>query len=73
MNPLDNPLVFAVVCFGMIGPVLGLGILIPNTGAFLATLFSAVFGEQVAMKLSGQKSGSELIDPNDLDEFKKSE
>ena len=72
MNPLDNPLVFAVVCFGMISPVLGLGILIPNTGAFLATLFGAVFGEQVAMKLSGQKSGSDLIDPNELDELKES-
>ena len=70
MNPLDNPLVFAVVCFGMIGPVLGLGILIPNAGAFLVTLFSAVFGEQVAMKLTGQKSGSDLINPNDLEQFK---
>ena len=70
MNPLDNPLVFTVVCFGMIGPVLGLGILIPNTGAFLATLFGAVFGEQAAMKLSGKKSGSELLDPNELDVFK---
>ena len=72
MNPLDNPLVFAVVCFGMIGPVMGLGVLIPNTGAFLATLFGAVFGEQVAMKLTGQKSGSELLDPNELEQFKKS-
>lgn len=71
MNPLDNPLVFTVACFGMIGPVLGLGILIPNTGAFLATLFTAVFGEQVAMKLSGQKSGSVLLDPNEIEEFKK--
>ena len=71
MNPLDNPLVFAVTCFGMIGPVLGLGILIPNTGAFLATLFGAVFGERVAAKLGGQVSGSDMIDPNTLEEFKK--
>ena len=70
MNPLDNPLVFAVVCFGVIGPVLGLGILIPNTGAFLATLFSAVFGEQLASKLKKKESGSKLIDPNELEEFK---
>ena len=70
MNPLDNPLVFTVACFGMIGPVLGLGILIPNTGAFLATLFGAVFGEQVACKLMKQETGSKLIDPNELEEFK---
>ena len=71
MNPLDNPLVFTVACFGMIGPVLGLGILIPNTGVFLAKLFGVVFGEQVFMKFTGQKTGSEFIDPNELDEFKK--
>ena len=70
MNPLDNPLVFTVACFGMIGPVLGLGILIPNTGAVLATLFTAVFGEQVAMKLSGKQSGSVLLDPNEIEELK---
>ena len=71
MNPLDNPLVFTVACFGLIGPVLGLGILIPNTGAFLASLFGAVFGERVASKLSGQPSGSDMIDPNTIEEFKK--
>ena len=70
MNPLDNPLVFAVACFGSIGPVLGLGILIPNTGVILAKLFALVFGEQIFAKVTGQQTGSVLIDPNELDEFK---
>ena len=71
MNPLDNPLVFAVACFGTIGPVLGLGILIPNTGVFLAKLFALVFGEQLFSKMTGKQTGSTLIDPNELEEFKK--
>ena len=71
MNPLDNPLVFAVACFGTIGPVLGLGILIPNTGVILAKIFTLVFGEQIVSKITGKESGSILIDPNEIEEFKK--
>ena len=71
MNPLDNPLVFAVACFGTIGPVLGLGILIPNTGVILAQLFTLVFGEQIMSRFTGQQTGTRLIDPNELEEFKK--
>ena len=64
-----NLLVLAVVCFGMIGPVLGLGILIPNTGVVLAKLFAAVMGERVYAKIKKQPSGTELINPNDLKEL----
>ncbi len=64
-----NLLVLAVVCFGMIGPVLGLGILIPNTGVFLAQLFGAVMGERVFAKLKKQPSGTEFINPNDIKEL----
>ena len=71
MNPLDNPLVFTVACFGMIGPVLGLGVLIPNTGVFLATLFGIYSAERAVTTALKQPSGSELKDPNELDVFKK--
>ena len=71
MNPLDNPVVFTVVCFGMIGPVLGLGVLIPNTGVFLATLFGLYSAERAYAKATKTPSGSDMIDPNDLDIFKK--
>ena len=64
-----NLLVLAVVCFGMIGPVLGLGILIPNTGVFLANLFGAVMGERAFSKFKKEPSGTELINPNDLKEL----
>ena len=71
MDPFDNPLLFAVVCFGFVGPFLGLGFLLPNTGAFLATVFSMVLGEEVSSKRAGKESGTSLKNPNDLDEFKK--
>ena len=73
MNPLDNPLVFTVACFGLIGPFLGLGFLIPNTGAFLATLFGVYSAERAVAKIKGEPSGSDMIDPNELDVFKKGE
>ena len=64
-----NLLVLAVVCFGMIGPFLGLGFLIPNTGVFLANLFAAIMSEKTFSKLRKQPSGTEFINPNELKEL----
>ena len=64
-----NLLVLAVVCFGMIGPVLGLGILIPNTGVILAKIFGIVMGEKMFSKVQKQPSGTDLINPNELKEL----
>ena len=46
--------------FGLVAVGLCFIVLLPNTGAFLATLFSVVVGEQAVAKLQGRESGSEM-------------
>ena len=46
--------------FGMFAVCLCFVVLLPNVGAFLATLFGAIVGEQTLAKIQGRESGSEM-------------
>ena len=46
--------------FGLVAVGLCFIVLLPNTGAFLASLFGLIAGEQALAKLQKRESGSEM-------------
>ena len=61
-----NPLLFMLVCFGMIAVCLCFTFLMPIVGKTLAILANIFFGERAYAKMKNTRSGSEWRDPNDL-------
>lgn len=61
-----NPILFMLVCFGMIAVCLCFTFLMPMVGQTLVALFGVFFGERSFATLRKERSGSEWRDPNDL-------
>ena len=65
-----NLLVLVLVSIGLFAVGLCFLILMPIVGQTVPSLFGLFMTEQKLSMFSGEKSGTILIDPNDLDEFK---
>ena len=64
-----NPILFMLVCFGMIAVCLCFTFLMPLVGKTLVILTSVFFGEKAYSQATKQPSGSEFRDPNAPDGF----
>lgn len=61
-----NPVLFMLVCFGMIAVCLCFTFLMPLVGTVVTLLSKLFFGERAYAKMKKVRSGSEWRDPNDL-------
>ena len=61
-----NPILFMLVCFGMIAVCLCFTFLMPLVGTVLSLLANLFFGERSYAAMKKIRSGSEWRDPNDV-------
>ena len=67
-----NMFVTVLSSFGLVAVGLCFLFFLPLVAKTLLILFSTVLGEQTFAKFNKVESGTKLIDPNELEEFKKS-